>query len=91
MSRPLRIGLIAEGPAELGPSVPYIKPEEGGKIIDRSREGALHTLIRRELNGLGYPECHFIQRHPSFKEGLKGQLHTGHGIRNPQYVAKTVV
>jgi hypothetical protein len=55
MSRSLRIGLIAEGEAELGPSVPYLKPEEGGKPIDPSQEGALHTLIRRELAQINIP------------------------------------
>jgi hypothetical protein len=49
MNQPIRIGLIAEGEAELGSSVPYLKPEEGGKIINREQEGALHTLIRRKL------------------------------------------
>ena len=44
MSRPIRIGLIAEGETELGKSVPYIKPEDGGKPIPRENEGALHTL-----------------------------------------------
>ena len=43
MNRPIRIGLIAEGEAELGTSIPYIKPEEGGKVIERDKEGALHT------------------------------------------------
>jgi hypothetical protein len=33
MNRPIRIGLIAEGEAELGASIPYIKPEDGGKNI----------------------------------------------------------
>jgi hypothetical protein len=32
MIRPIRIGLIAEGEAELGASIPYINPEDGGKI-----------------------------------------------------------
>lgn len=31
----MRIGLIAEGEAELGSSIPYIKPEAGGKPIER--------------------------------------------------------
>jgi hypothetical protein len=33
MNRAIRIGLIAEGEAELGASIPYIKPEDGGKGI----------------------------------------------------------
>ena len=53
MNRPIRIGLIAEGEAELGASIPYINPEDGGKVIERTREGALHTLIRRELQSIG--------------------------------------
>jgi hypothetical protein len=39
MNRPIRIGLIAEGEAELGASIPYIKPEDGGKVIERNNEG----------------------------------------------------
>jgi hypothetical protein len=57
MNRPIRIGLIAEGKTELGSSIDRIEPEEGGKIIERDREGALHTLIRRELNNYGLPNC----------------------------------
>jgi hypothetical protein len=68
MNRPIRIGLIAEGQTELGSSVPYVKPEEGGKLIPRKNEGALHTLIRRELKDAGLPDCNFVQRHPSTKE-----------------------
>ena len=37
MNRPIRIGLIAEGQTELGPSVPYVKPEDGGKLIPKER------------------------------------------------------
>jgi hypothetical protein len=90
MSRPLRIGLIAEGEAELGKSVPYIKPEEGGKIIDRTQEGALHTLIRRELAEIGILDCDFVHRHPSTKErGVK--LRTGHSITDPKYVSQLTI
>ncbi len=89
MNRPIRIGLIAEGEAELGSSVPYIKPEEGGKIIEREKEGALHTLIRRELTNCGLPDCSFVHRHPSIKErGIK--LRTGHSILDRKYLAQVV-
>jgi hypothetical protein len=77
MNRSMRIGLIAEGEAELGSSIPYVKPEEGGKIIDREQEGALHTLIRRELHIHGLPDCDFVHRHPSIKESAKKTLRTG--------------
>jgi hypothetical protein len=89
MNRPMRIGLIAEGEAELGASVPYIKPEEGGQIIELEKEGALHTLIRRELQELGLPDCRFVHRHPSIKErGIK--LRTGHSILERKYLAQVV-
>jgi hypothetical protein len=89
MNRPIRIGLIAEGEAELGASVPYIKPEEGGQIIELEKEGALHTLIRRELQGLGLQDCRFVHRHPSIKEGgIK--LRTGHSILERKYLAQVV-
>jgi hypothetical protein len=88
MSRPIRIGLIAEGETELGASVPYIKPEAGGKVIDRSQEGALHKLIRRELESAGLPGCDFVQRHPSIKETFK--FRTGHSILDPKYLAQIV-
>jgi hypothetical protein len=48
--------------------IPYIKPEDGGKVIERNNEGALHTLIRRELKTAGLPDCNFVQRHPSSKQ-----------------------
>jgi hypothetical protein len=67
MNRPIRIGLIAEGPTELGFSVPNIKPEKGGKKIDRDQEGALHKLIRRELKAAELPDCDFVHRHPTTK------------------------
>lgn len=91
MSRRIRIGLIAEGEAELGASIPYIKPEDGGKVIERTSEGALHTLIRRELENAGFPDCDFIQRHPSVKESQKRTLRTGHSILDPKYLAQIVI
>ncbi len=91
MNRGIRIGLIAEGEAELGASIPYIKPEDGGKIIDRDKEGALHTLIRRELTNLGLPDCDFVQRHPSIRENQKKKLRTGHSILDPKYLAQVVI
>ncbi|TAE61645.1 MAG: hypothetical protein EAZ76_04835 [Nostocales cyanobacterium] len=91
MSRRIRIGLIAEGEAELGASVPYIKPENGGKVIARENEGALHTLIRRELLNAGFPDCDFIQRHPSIRENKKLTLRTGHSILDPKYLAQIVI
>jgi hypothetical protein len=91
MSRRIRIGLIAEGEAELGASIPYIKPENGGKVIERTNEGALHTLIRRELENAGFPDCDFIQRHPSVKESQKRTLRTGHSILDIKYLAQIVI
>jgi hypothetical protein len=91
MSRPLRIGLIAEGEAELGKSVPYIKPEDGGKAIERSGEGALHTLIRRELESIGITECEFIHRHPKLREREINTLRTGYTILNPKYLAQRII
>jgi hypothetical protein len=91
MSRRIRIGLIAEGEAELGGSIPYIKPEAGGKVIPRENEGALHTLIRRELINAGFPDCDFIQRHPSIRESQKRTLRTGHSILDLKYLAQIVI
>jgi hypothetical protein len=91
ISRRIRIGLIAEGEAELGASIPYIKPEDGGKVIERNNEGALHTLIRRELENAGLPDCDFIQRHPSIKESQKRTLRTGHSILDIKYLAQIVI
>ncbi|MFM6277412.1 MAG: hypothetical protein ACKN9K_03685 [Dolichospermum sp.] len=91
MSRRIRIGLIAEGEAELGASIPYIKPEDGGKVIEITSEGALHTLIRRELENAGFPDCDFIQRHPSVTESQKRTLRTGHSILDPKYLAQIVI
>lgn len=90
MNRPIRIGLIAEGEAELGASVPYIKPEEGGQVIEPEREGALHRLIRREFARMGLPDCAFIHRHPTFQErGIK--LRTGHSILEKKYLQQVVI
>jgi len=91
MSRPIRIGLIAEGEAELGPSIPYIKPEDGGKEIDKQSEGALHTLIRRELAEVGFEDCVFVQRHPSFKEIKTRKRRTGHSILDGKYLSQIVL
>jgi hypothetical protein len=90
VNRPIRIGLIAEGEAELGPSIPYIKPEDGGKVIERNAEGALHTLIRRELEGFGCPDCQFVQRHPTIRESRVLKRRTGHSIFDRQYLAQIV-
>jgi hypothetical protein len=90
MNRPIRIGLIAEGEAELGASIPYIKPEDGGKIIERQAEGALHTLIRRELTSIGF-DCDFVQRHPTNQESGIYTRRTGHSILQPKYLAKVVI
>ncbi len=91
MSRRIRIGLIAEGEAELGASIPYIKPEDGGKVIERTNEGALHTLIRRELENAGFTDCDFIQRHPSVKESKIRTLRTGYSILDLKYLAQIVI
>jgi hypothetical protein len=91
MNRPIRIGLIAEGEAELGASIPYIKPEEGGKVIDRQKEGALHTLIRRELTSIGLPDCDFVHRHPSIRERGTSRLRTGHSVLEIKYLQQVVI
>ncbi|GAA6619599.1 hypothetical protein [Scytonema sp. NUACC26] len=91
MNRPIRIGLIAEGEAELGASIPYIKPEDGGKLIERNNEGALHTLIRRELQSAGFPDCDFVQRHPSINESRSLKQRTGHSILDLKYLAQVVI
>jgi len=91
MFRPLRIGLIAEGETELGASIPYIKPEEGGKVINRDKEGALHTLIRRELNNSGLEDCEFVQRHPTSKESGTYKLRVGHSILELKYLAQIII
>ncbi|MGK7899096.1 MAG: DUF4276 family protein [Xenococcus sp. (in: cyanobacteria)] len=91
MNRPIRIGLIAEGETELGKSIPYIKPEDGGKPIPRENEGALHTLIRRELAVTGIAECDFIQRHPTLKETIKRKSRTGHSILDKKYLAQVII
>lgn len=91
MMHPLRIGLLAEGETELGSSVPYVVPQDGGKPIDRDQEGALHTLIRRELDLVGISDCEFIQRHPNVKESRKDQVTMGYTVAQPKYVKKAVV
>lgn len=91
MNEPLRIGLIAEGEAELGYSIPYIKPQDGGVPIARQEEGALHTLIRREFQLMGIQECIFVQRHPTAKELRVQKRRTGFGILDPKYLAQTVI
>ena len=90
MNRSIRIGLIAEGEAELGASIPYINPEDGGKVIERIREGALHTLIRRELQDIGL-DCDFVQRHPTNHESGLFTRRTGHSILQPKYLAQVVI
>lgn len=90
MNRAIRIGVIAEGEAELGASIPYIKPEDGGKVIERDKEGALHTLIRRELESLGLL-CDFVQRHPSISESRVFKRRVGHSILDPKYLAQVII
>ena len=92
MNRPIKIGLIAEGETELGKSIPYIKPEEGGKPIPRENEGALHTLIRRELEAIGIADCEFIQRRPTTKtEKNKKILRTGYSILQKKYLQQLIL
>lgn len=91
MNRAIRIGLIAEGEAELGKSIPYIKPEDGGKTIHPDDEGGLHKLIRRELASVGISDCNFVQRHPSSKEMKVVKRRTGHSILEPKYLAQVVI
>jgi len=91
MSRPIKIGLIAEGETELGASIPYVNPEDGGKVIDREKEGALHTLIRRELNSIELSDCEFVQRHPTFRERGSYKLRGGHSILEPKYLAQVII
>lgn len=89
--RPIRIGLIAEGQAELGTSVPYLyDPKQGGTIIDRNQEGALHTLIRRQLIATGLPNCVFVHRHRTSRDNLWA-YRTGHSVIEPRYLAQTVI
>lgn len=90
MNRPLRIGLISEGRAELGTSVPNIlDPSDGGKIINPAQEGALHTLIRRELAEIGLLNIAFVHRHSTVKDGRI--LRTGHSVIQPKYLSRVVV
>lgn len=91
MNRPLRIGLIAEGEAELGTSVPYVyDPKQGGTVIARSQEGGLHTLIRRELKEAGWPECVFVHRHPTSRDNL-WRYRTGDSVIGPKYLEQTII
>ena len=92
MSRsPIRIGLLAEGPAELGTSVPYIyDPKQGGTVIEQAQEGALHTLIRRQLAADGLPGCVFVHRHRTSRDNL-WSYRTGHSIIEPRYLAQTII
>lgn len=88
---PIRIGLIAEGPAELGTSVPYLyDPKQGGTIIDQSQEGALHTLIRRQLATAGLLECVFVHRHRTSRDNL-WRYRTGDSVIEPRYLAQTII
>lgn len=91
MSQPLRIGVLAEGETELGKSVPYIQPQEGGKPINPEHEGALHILIRRELAQIGISDCEFIQRRPSIKESKRNTVRTGYSIGDPKYLKQIVI
>lgn len=91
MIRPIRIGLLAEGETELGKSIPYVTPQDGGKPIELLKEGALHTLIRRELELIGITDCEFIQRHPSLKESPKGIIKTGYSVAQVKYVKQAVL
>lgn len=90
MTRTLKIGLISEGRAELGTSVPdVLDPHDGGKIIEPTQEGALHTLIRRELAEIGLVNIAFVHRHPTVKDGRI--LRTGHSVIQPKYLSRVVV
>ncbi len=91
MTRPIKIGLIAEGQTELGASSPFITPQDGGKVIDKQKEGALHTLIRRELQNTGLSDCEFVHRHPTLNERKNSQLIGGHSILNPKYLNQVVI
>lgn len=91
MNHCLKIGLLAEGETELGKSVPYvINPQQGGTIIPRKDEGALHTLIRRELQQLGF-DCDFVHRHPTAKESKILKMRTGHSILDKKYLQQLVI
>ena len=85
---------MAEGKAELGDSTPHVKliPQEGGKPIPVEKEGALHTLIRRELAQIGFEEVDFIQKHPAFKVKKKnyGRLTESHSILNQKHIHQAV-
>lgn len=65
--------------------------EDGGKIIERNNEGALHILIRRELESAGLPDCDFVQRHPSTSESRCFKRRTGHSVLDPKYLAQVAI
>jgi hypothetical protein len=91
MTRPIKIGLIAEGKTELGASSPFILPQDGGKVVPREKEGALHTLIRRELKNTGLSNCEFVHRHPTLNERKNSQLRGGHSILDTEYLKQVVI
>ncbi len=91
MNRRVQIRPIAEGEAELGASIPYIKPEDGGKVMERKNEAVLHSLIRRELVNAGSPDRDFVQRYPSIQEIQELTLRTWHSILDPKYLAQIVI
>ncbi|NJL89886.1 MAG: hypothetical protein HC916_08945 [Coleofasciculaceae cyanobacterium SM2_1_6] len=91
MIRPIKIGLIAEGQTELGASSPFIRPQDGGKVIEEEKEGALHTLIRRELKSIGLSDCEFVHRHPTLNERKTSQLTGGYSILNPRYLKQILI
>ncbi len=87
----VRIGLISEGEAELGTSVPFLyDPKQGGTPIDHSQEGALHTLIRRELTAVGFPNCVFIHRHPTPRDNLM-RYRMGYSVIEKRYLQQTII
>ena len=81
MSHLLRIGLISEGEAELGTSVPFIYDP---------KEGALHTLIRRELTESGISDCVFVHRHRTSKDNT-WRLRMGSSVIESKYLAKAII
>jgi len=91
MIRPIKIGLIAEGQTELGVSIPFITPQDGGKVITREQEGALHTLIRRELNNIGLLDCEFVHRHPNLNDRGARPLISGHSILSRKHLRQVMI
>ena len=90
--RLMRIGVLAEGPTELGQSIREVFPEDGGKPIKRENEGALHTFIRRALELDNEVDCEFIQIHPLLQSsGVWKPPHTGHNILDSDYIQKCIV